>query len=249
MEQIEKKLVELFSIQSYLNEEKEMFDYIISQLSEIEGVEVSTDRYNNIFVTKGIAEYYTCVSAQIDTVHGIVDDFKIKIDNGLILPDSDSTGVGGDDKYGIYAVLELIKRCDTIKAVFFSGEESGFIGSRDCELKFFENVGLLIGIDRRNSGDLIVDNGGYSISYDFKNFLEPIAEKYNYKEAPGGRTDVFIIQGRLEESNEAISTFNMSCGYYNPHSRQEYVVISELLNSIDFCEEIIKNNKGVKWAL
>jgi putative aminopeptidase FrvX len=47
------------------------------------------------------------------------------------------TGIGGDDKCGVYACLELLKELPNLKAAFFVSEETGCHGSKKADPNFF----------------------------------------------------------------------------------------------------------------
>ena len=45
----------------------------------------------------------------------------------------------------------------------------------------------------------------------------------------------------LKEQGLSVSCCNMSCGYYQPHTDQEYSVKADLLNCLALVEHIIEN--------
>ena len=57
------------------------------------------------------------------------------------------TGIGGDNKCGVFACLELLKELPNLKVAFFVSEETGCHGSRAADEKFFSNVGYCIQFD------------------------------------------------------------------------------------------------------
>lgn len=246
----DKRLKEIFSIQSYSGYEFAMFYYIVKQLDKIQGVNYTVDASGNILVTKGNTELVPCICAHIDTVHEIVQPklYKVVFNDGKITPGTEFTGVGGDDKCGIYALLHILEQEDNIKAAFFTSEEFSCVGSGEVNLDFFSNVAVLIGIDRRGNTNFAHGYNGV-ISEDFMGAVEPIMNKYGYKTAYIALTDVFKLQGRLtEELNLNIAAVNCACGYYNPHTKDEYVVYEDLLNSIKFVRELISRLRGTVWT-
>ena len=80
-------------------------------------------------------------------------------------------------------------------------------------------------------------------SDDFHKQIEPFLDKWNYGVVSGGRTDVV----KLKEIGLNISVFNMSCGYYNPHTDYEYVNIDDVVKCFNFVHDIIKNLSNKKW--
>ena len=237
-------LTDLFNIQSYYGSESSMQLYILSQLSHIEGVTVTHDEHGNIYAAKGVSDAYVNVMCHIDTVFDIHDDHAVIIDQGVIYPATADTGVGGDDKCGIFACLELLRRCPALRATFFSGEECGCIGSSAADLDRFDGVGLLLSIDRRGRGDLILDYWGVpSVSGAFLATSMTTFNNHGFSPAAGSVTDCFAVQRRLGD----VCALNVSCGYYNPHTTNEYVVIAELMNCIDMVEALVKVCDGTRW--
>jgi len=227
--------MKLLDIQSIHGKEVKMILHIVNELNKL-NVPYEIDYQGNIFVTKGIASKYVCLCTHIDTVHEITSSYKIVANNNIIY--GENCGVGGDDKCGIFTTLHILKMSKkAIKAAFFVGEECGCIGSNDADIKFFDNVGLIVGIDRRNGGDLITEYCEKTISKKCEKFLLPIAQKYDYKETSGLITDCFTIQERM---NKPVSTVNVSCGYYNPHNLNEYIDLVSLDNCINFVSYIVE---------
>ena len=239
----------ILNIQSKTYNHSEMSCFVENKLKrDASAVQLSftIDKHGNIIVSKGEAEAYACLCCHLDTVHEIVEDYEIKEDNGKFYAMSGdvATGIGGDDKCGIYSILHLLSNNDKpFKAVFFSDEEIGQQGSSKIDLSFFNDVGFLVGIDRRENSDLITFRYKTTISEDFRNFIRPISDKYAYKETDGAATDVFTIQNRL---SNPISAINISCGYYNFHKQNEFIILSDLLKCIDFATEIVNEYDNKK---
>ena len=49
-------------------------------------------------------------------------------------------------------------------------------------------------------------------------------------------TDILAIK----ENNIELSAINVSVGYYNPHSSNEYIIVEDLLKATSFVKECIK---------
>ena len=104
--------------------------------------------------------------AHTDTVHQKVDKIIVKEEN-LIRPntfgkqfnnkmvpclkayteDGKPTGIGGDDKCGIFICLELLKSLDKVKIGLFVSEETGCHGSSKCDENFLKDVGYITQYD------------------------------------------------------------------------------------------------------
>ena len=234
------KFEKLLKIQSIYGQEFEMQMYIISELNRLK-IDFDFDRHGNIFFERGKSDKKICLCAHLDTVFEFSDKHKILNKNGIY---TSPAGIGGDDKCGIYAILNILENTDfDLKGVFFSGEEVGCIGSSQMDLRFFENTSFLIGIDRRGKSDLILDyNLDLENPQNFLDFILPIAKKFQYKKTNGLITDVFEIQNRMENP---VCAINVSCGFYLPHTKKEFINIFDLQNCINLICSILKSYDGV----
>ena len=197
--------------------------------------------HGNLYIRKGQAESYPCVVAHLDQVQTKHSrDFKVFLYNDVLFAYSAENGrqegLGADDKNGIWVALKCLERFDNVKIALFKEEEIGCGGSSVAKLDFFEDCRFIAQVDRRNAGDLITDISGSLCSDEFKADLLPIAERFGYKETCGMMTDV----EELEDRGVGLSCINMSCGYYNPHTDEEYTKWSELQNTRDFVFAIIE---------
>jgi hypothetical protein len=201
----------------------------------------------NVYVTKGnpTSEGYPCIVAHTDTVHDIVPDnqFSVGYDrkNGIIYGYNpvlkNFTGIGGDDKVGIYIALAAVEWFDNIKACFFRDEEIGCIGSGLADMSFFSDCMYVLQCDRRGNADFVTNINGTDISSkDFQDAVSSIITSHGYKFAKGMTTDV----GKLTQRNVGVSCANMSCGYYNPHQPEEIIVVDDVHNTKSMVFEIIE---------
>ena len=233
-------LFQLYSIHSESGNEKRMRRFIRKYIRENCGnVEMVTDSYGNMLCTKGDSKTYPCLASHMDQVqHNHSKDFEVMCNGdrcfGFSWKTMEMQGLGADDKNGIYICLECLKRFDVLKVAFFVGEEVGCQGSKVVDLDFFSDCRFIIEPDRRGSSDLITSMFcGEVCSEDFIKAIG--AEAYGYKPERGSITDV----GELTEREVGISCLNLSCGYYEAHSDEEYTVLSELQNCLEFVMHII----------
>ena len=194
------------------------------------------------YITKGSADFYPCVVAHMDTVHPIVEDLSLLTVNENITGFNNvtmtQTGVGGDDKVGIFIALQCLNHFDNIKLVFFRDEEVGCEGSYLAELDFFKNVNFVLQCDRRGNSDFIVNAGSTELSSkEFQNDVITVIKKYGYSFNNGMMTDVMA----LKEIGLPVAAANISCGYYNPHMENEYVNVPDVMNCLDMVIDIITN--------
>jgi hypothetical protein len=239
----EKLLIEVLGWQSESNKEKEQItSNLLEKLAQISTeLLIEEDTHGNIFVTKGEASLYPCIVSHLDQVHKYAQN-KTIFQNGDYLLAFDGprqVGTGGDDLVGVFMCLQLLKDYNFIKVAFFVAEEVGCIGSSACDLSFFDNCMFIGQADRKNNSDFInYSNGVQLFDQEFSTFVAPVLKDYNYKECVGIATDA----GCLSKRNVGIACFNISCGYYNPHTSTEYVSIKDVTTCYNVICDIISNS-------
>ena len=74
-----------------------------------------------------------------------------------------------------------------------------------------------------------------------KDFIpEELLSEFNYQLVEGGKTDVVELKMR----GLKIPVCNISCGYYNAHTSEEYTIFSELQHSLRFVKAIIERKSN-----
>jgi di/tripeptidase len=153
------------------------------------------------------------------------------------------TGIGGDDKCGVFACLTLLQELPNVKAAFFVSEETGCHGSHKASEEFFTNVGYGIQFDapenwmvtERCFGQVLFDRDSEFFESCDKVLTEGMDQDYmEYMVHP--YTDVYALRGKFN-----FSCINFSIGYYNYHTRHEYVVVEDVFNGIDMGKKMIEN--------
>jgi tripeptide aminopeptidase len=248
-------LKEVLSIPSISGDESMVRDYIIEYAKE-NGIEYYTDAKKNLYLTKGTdkmtsGEYYPCVVSHMDTVHGSHREL-IETKTNLIIEDTgesemgeliakhpitkEQTGIGGDDKCGVYVCLEMFERFDILKGAFFVEEEIGMLGSKQADDKFFENVGYAIQFDAPSSNWISeVCSGVKLFDEDFKEEIKGTLNECGYtKFSKDPFTDVNQLASKYD-----FNCLNLGCGYYRQHTNSEYVVVEEVSDSIKAGYELI----------
>lgn len=235
-------LKQLYKIHSLSGFEKRMGKFIRRWIRKnVPGAICQTDKLGNIYVTRGKAEDYPCLASHIDQVQKThSEDFVCIESKDIILGYSPKNrqqeGLGADDKNGIWIALKCLKEYECLKAVFFVGEERGCIGSGAADLTFFEDCRFVVQSDRRGYKDLVTNIGWNELCS--REFLADTEyEKFGYQTHEGMITDV----GELKDRGLAISCINLSCGYYEPHSDEEFTVKKDLLNCLALVRHIIEN--------
>lgn len=237
------KLIEVLNIQSYSYEQEKMIIYIEKQVNKIKCNYYFDE--GNIYITKGNSENYACIVAHMDTVHPIVEDLTVIELNGNLtgfnVITMEQTGIGGDDKVGIFIALQCLEKFENIKIAFFRDEEVGCEGSYCADIDFFNNCNIVLQCDRRGNADFINNASGVDLSSKkFQNSIASILKDYGYKFFNGAMTDVMA----LKEQGIKASMANISCGYYNPHQSNEYVNIEDVSNCLNLVYSIIETTKN-----
>ena len=165
--------------------------------------------------------------AHLDTVHKELPKTIYYDDIKQVL--SSPEGIGGDDRCGVYMIFEVIKKhkCSVLfceeEEIGAKGEEK-FVASKVSKGLEFNYI---MEFDRRGSNDAVFydcDN------YDFEKF---ITKKF-FKTAYGSFSDISVLAPEL-----GCAAVNLSCGYYNAHTLDEYVVWGEMNDSINAACDII----------
>ena len=159
MERDYELLKQVLSIPTKTYKEGLMVEFLEKWLTD-NNFEYYLDDMDNIYVTKQTdeVEFFPCVVAHTDTVHNIdtinIEEMTLPNEQGELKPALKAfndfgkpTGIGGDDKAGIFACLTLLKKLPNVKAAFFVSEETGCHGSRHSDPEFFKNVGYAIQFD------------------------------------------------------------------------------------------------------
>ena len=182
-------------------------------------------KYEDVTVADGFVfakgEVPILLVAHMDTVHKeLPKSFEYK-DGKLSSPQ----GIGGDDRCGVYAILEITNK-HKCSVLFCEDEEVGGIGAREFIKHDVANdltFNYIIELDRMHKDDAVFYNCDND---DFEDF---ITKDGTFKTSWGSFSDISIIAPAL-----GVAAVNISCGYYNAHQKTEYVVLNEL----DYC---IKN--------
>ena len=142
-------------------------------------------------------------------------------------------GLGGDDRCGVYAILKLLEKYKP-HILFTEDEEIGAIGARKAAKNLPKpDVKYMIEFDRSGSNDCVFYTCG---NQNFKDYVET----FGFKTAIGSFTDIKVLGEAWD-----IAAVNLSSGYYNEHTENEYVVFSELQKTIDRADRMIRDLKNV----
>lgn len=245
---MEKLLSDIMHTQSVTYHTKAMRK-LINRYAKMFGCKVTSDR-GNIYCTKGNASLYPCIVAHTDTVHALIPerDFDVMGCDQMIFGfdkgRNDFSGIGGDDKVGIYIALCVLREFDYCKAAFFRDEEIGCAGSAQAQMPFFDDCSFVLMCDRKGNKDFVNDICFTKITSDeFDDAILPVLASHGYSFAEGMLTDV----AQLKWNGLKVCCANMSCGYYNPHSKDEFINLADMNNCKAMVYELIKQFGDQQW--
>jgi len=259
-------LKSVLSIPTKTYKEEKMINFLVEWLMS-NNLPYRVDTQGNIYVTKDDGTpkdsnfYYPCVVAHTDTVHEI-DSINIKEEmlnnyqgeKKLSLKayndQGKPTGIGGDNKCGVFACLELLKELPNLKASFFVSEETGCHGSKNADEEFFKNVGYAIQFDAPFNWMVSQYCMGVKLFDKSDEFFskcdDVLTESFEGRQKYGSHpyTDVYALKSKFD-----FSCINFSIGYYNYHTANEYVVIEDTLSGIEAGKKMIVSLGNQKYTV
>jgi hypothetical protein len=168
--------------------------------------------------------------AHLDTVHRTLPSNKTLFcdkSKGIIWsPD----GVGGDDRCGVFAILEIIKEFKP-HVLFCEDEEIGGIGAHKVlQTLDIPDVKFIIELDRSGYND--------SVFYDCNNKdFQQYINTFGFETDWGTFSDISIFAPSWN-----IAAVNLSVGYYNEHSKEEYINLKHMYSTINKVKNILKDS-------
>ena len=221
--------------------QKKLKQYLCGQMKEIYGENcIVGDGY--IYCHGGIPVLLT---AHMDTVHNnLIRDFyeDIQTDkNGNVTHKIASPqGIGGDDRCGIYIIMEILKRGYLPDVLFCEDEEIGCIGAgKFCKTDWIDEVGktdkFIVELDRAHKDDLVF----YSNAN--QDWINWVIKETGWKKNWGSCSDICTLSPM-----SGISSVNLSCGYYEAHTLDEYVIVEEMLETINIVEHLLIESENVE---
>ena len=170
--------------------------------------------------------------AHLDTVHDLLPS-KVYYDANAQAFYCDE-GIGGDDRCGVYMIFEVLKKFNC-SVLFCEDEEIGMVGARkfiktDLAKSLAESSAFnyIIEFDRKGHNDAVF------YECDNEEFEEFITEEF-YKTAYGSFSDISVLAPFLK-----CAAVNLSCGYYEAHTKKEYVVLPHMEASIEAACKILE---------
>jgi|GEM_PF-1350503 len=149
--------------------------------------------------------------------------------NRNVLTNKHPDPLGGDDRAGIFGIIEVLRECEEAKLakpsiLITNYEESGgrgvkaFITSDELQI---EHINLMVELDRKGATE-------YVTYADIDKKVEQYVESFGFKSGWGSYSDIADLTDAY-----FIPSVNLSIGYYEQHSSREYQHFDELLLTVD----------------
>lgn len=143
--------------------------------------------------------------------------------------------VGADDKVGVGICLALLHEFDNLMVILTEDEESGCKGANALNLDILKNLEMIIEFDRRTAADIVTSISGRLCSVEFETAVMSLASYTKRVVANGAPTDV----GTFRTRNLKANMLNISCGYYEPHTQQCYILRHEVVNTFNLGKKLL----------
>lgn len=189
--------------------------------------------------------------AHMDTVHTKQCEKIYKLNGRMTSPQ----GIGGDDRCGVFIIMNLVKELHC-SVLLCEDEEKGGIGAHKFvnakyvitnekeqaeEVRYIDHldVNFMVEFDRKGNSDAVFYSCG---NEDFIDFVE---DSTNFKFASGSFSDISVLMPEAK-----LSGVNLSCGYYSPHCTTEYVIYDEMMDTVEAAKTLIKEecNKPFEYV-
>ena len=237
MKKMKKQLINLLNIHATSGNEAPVRKYLKPILTNLMDV-VKVDSYGNLLAEKKCGNgngATVLLSAHMDTVKGVLADRKLIItEDGIIM--SNKGALGADDRAGIAIILTVLRNLNklnfngTIKVAFSREEEIGCVGASKIDPNWYKDVDLAIVVDRRGNRDIVVGCCGMAFCSDSVGyFMEDVAKLIDmpdWKCVEGGISDAIVF------AEHGINSINLSAGYMNEHTANEYVSLKDMRNTV-----------------
>lgn len=191
-------------------------------------------KYETVYSTKdyiiAIGDIPVALVAHLDTVFTTPPEniFYDRVKNVMWSPD----GLGADDRAGVYAIIQLIKRGLKPTIIFTTDEEKGALGASALikeHPKAVTDLKYIIELDRHGSTDCVF--------YECENpKFEKYVEDFGFVTAYGTFSDISVICPAWK-----IAGVNLSIGYVDEHSYSELLYIGNMLATISKVEKMLKS--------
>lgn len=235
MKNLRSQFIELLNIHGTSGNEKPVRDYLKPILTELMD-NVKVDDYGNLLADKKCGDgngATVLLSAHMDTVKGVLADRKlVETEDGIIM--SNKGALGADDRGGIAIILTVLRNLNKlnfnghIKVSFSREEEIGCVGASNIDPDWYANADLAIVVDRRGNRDIVVGCGMAFCSDSVGYFMEDVSKMadMDWRAVEGGISDAMVF------AENGINSINLSAGYMNEHTVNEYASLKDMGDTV-----------------
>ena len=193
-------------------------------------------------ITRGGEEFPengALVCAHTDTVWSKAVD--VVENKGVFRSKRPGTGIGGDDRCGIWVAAKALPRSDgPVALALFDGEEIGALGSRSfVEARPDIRPGFLIGLDRRGFQEVVYYGNATSA---FKKAVSGALA--DHSEGMGSFSDVSHMAPAM-----GVCCVNLSVGFHEEHTPSEYAVMADMEEAADSLTVLLDMLAGERFPL
>lgn len=244
-EKFKEKLIDVLNIAGESGNERRIRRHLESKLRKLADYQFIDGKGNLLGYMNCGEGPVVLLSAHMDTVERIEEGREI-IEEGTIL--NSSKGIlGADDRSGIAIIFEVLSRIHqsnfngTMKFAFTVEEEIGLRGAREIDSNFMSDVDAAIVVDRRGTRDIVTSYAGLFsyCSEDYGRKFEKaavFAGMPDWKMTAGGSSDTRIF------AEMGIPAVNLSAGYGNEHSDEEFVDFLAAYETVKLILEVLHRN-------
>lgn len=226
------KIDELDLLEAVLKLPEKKLHTIMAHILEDNGYDniITTDSY---IIAKGDIDI--CVVAHMDIIHPhppvkvILNTHK----NKLWSP----SGLGADDRAGVFLILLLIRNGLRPHLILTLGEEAGGVGASHLAQDIHEPpfpVKYMIELDRANENDCVFydcDNK------EFKKYIE----SFGFQTELGTYTDITFIAPEWK-----VAAVNLSVGYVNEHTNSEVLFLDWMMSTYKKLDKMLRDCKNIE---
>jgi len=146
-------------------------------------------------------------------------------------------GLGADDRAGVYAIIQIIRKGLRPHIILTTDEEKGGYGAMALAYEPcpFKDLRYIIQLDRRGADDCVFYGCGN------QKFTEYV-EGFGFTEAIGSFSDISMLCPEWK-----IAGVNLSVGYRDEHSTSEVLFVGHMMNTIDKVVSMLQSKKIPKF--
>lgn len=209
--------------------QNQLFQYLSGIVSNIyEDYEIGSD------YILAVGDTPVLLVSHMDTVHEKrsmpKSIFHDPTSNVMWSPD----GIGGDDRCGIFSILMLLANRKSKPSVLFTkDEEIGCLGAKSASRKIAKDIHskfkFIVELDRRGQDDCVF--------YQCNNqeFIKYI-ETFGFVKNTGSCSDISQLCPSWD-----VAGVNLSIGYFNEHTQQEYINLDYMVKTINRVDNILES--------